>query len=57
MTRRKNMCHITDDQDEPIWSGIGVGQALIHLREHDQKSFKLQGPAEDQAFTLTFRQV
>lgn len=57
MTRRKAMCHVMDENEVVLWSGAGIGAALRFLRDRDQINFKIDGPAADQQFTLTFRQL
>lgn len=42
MTRRKTMCHITDDAGEVVWSGGRVFDAFEQMIETRQYSFELR---------------
>jgi hypothetical protein len=42
MTRRKTMCHITDDAGEAVWSGGSVFDAFEQMIELRQYSFELR---------------
>lgn len=50
MTRRKTMCHVTDHNDDPVWSGGRFFDALEYLTDmevwvchvrHEGRCFKI----------------
>ena len=42
MTRRKTLCHICDDEGDPIWSGGRIFDAFLQMAEMGQWCFFLQ---------------
>ena len=51
-SRRKRLHHITNECDEPIWSGARIAAAFAWLAENGQNEFRLEGGASDARFLV-----
>jgi len=52
-TKRKSLHHVLNEHDEPEWSGAKVYNALEHMLENGDTTFRVQGEGTTRPLIVT----
>jgi len=52
-SRRLRLHHVADEEDEPVWSGKSITEALEYLVENDHRAFMMDGGQDGGRYLVT----